>query len=232
MKKNVTKFEELIGIKFSDQKVLAQAFVHRSFINENANSKYEHNERLEFLGDAVLELSVTDFLFRKFKNKAEGELTAHRAALVNTVTLSEVALELDMNEYLMLSKGEAKDTGRARQSILADAFEAVIGVIYLEFGYEKANEFIKKFLLSKTEEVVRRGLLKDAKSKVQEMSQDIYGVTPKYKVIKETGPDHDKHFTVGIHFGSELVAEGQGKSKQEAQTDAAQNALLLKKWNS
>ncbi len=232
MKKDLTNFENKIGVKFSDQKVLAQAFVHRSFINENSGTKYEHNERLEFLGDAVLELSVTDFLFRKFKNKAEGELTAHRAALVNAVTLSEVASELEINEYLMLSKGEAKDVGRARQSILADAFEALIGAIYLEFGYEKANQFIIKFLLSKTDEVVQRGLLKDPKSKAQEKSQDIYGVTPKYKVVKETGPDHDKQFTVGIFFGGELVAEGEGKSKQEAETDAAQKAIIIKGWKS
>ena len=230
MKKDLTNFQQEIGVKFKDQKTLAQAFVHRSFINENAKSQYEHNERLEFLGDAVLELSVTDFLFRKYKNKAEGELTAHRAALVNAVTLSEVAIDLEMNQYLMLSKGEAKDTGRARQSILADAFEAVIGVIYLEHGYVVADKFINKYLLSKTDEVVKRGLLKDAKSKVQEKSQDIYGVTPKYKVIKEVGPDHDKEFVVGIFFGGEKVAEGTGKSKQEAETDSAQKALVAKGW--
>ncbi len=230
MKKNFKEFEERIGVEFKDIKLLENAFVHRSFINENSKTGLEHNERLEFLGDAVLELSVTDFLFNKFKNKNEGDLTAHRAALVNAVTLSEIALELEMNEYLFLSKGEAKDVGRARQSILADAYEAVIGAIYMEQGFAKADEFIKKTLLSKTDEVVKRGLLKDAKSKVQEKSQSIYSLTPKYRVMKETGPDHDKKFIVAIYFGSELVAEGDGKSKQEAEQVAAQNALKNKGW--
>ncbi len=228
--KNLKAFADKIGVSFENLKMLEQAFVHRSYINENGKSGLEHNERLEFLGDAVLELSVTDFLFRKFKNKTEGELTAHRAALVNAVTLSEVALNLDMNEYLFLSKGEAKDTGRARQNILADAFEAVIGAIYLEHGYAEADNFIKKFLLSQTEEVVKRGLLKDAKSKAQEKSQEIYGVTPKYKVLKEVGPDHDKKFLVAIYFGSEQVASGEGKSKQEAEQVAAQEAIKVKGW--
>ena len=230
MKKNYQEFADKIGVSFKNIKLLENAFIHRSFINENPRGNLEHNERLEFLGDAVLELSVTDFLFNKFKNKQEGELTAHRAALVNAVTLSEVAVDLEINEYLMLSKGEAKDTGRARQNILADAFESVIGAIYLEHGFDEADKFIIKYLLSKTEEVVSRGLLKDAKSKVQEMSQEIYGVTPRYKVVKETGPDHDKHFTVAIFFGPEKIAEGDGKSKQEAEQQAAVNGLKAKGW--
>lgn len=229
-KKNFKEFADKIGVEFKNIKTLEQAFVHRSFINENGKSGLEHNERLEFLGDAVLELSATDFLFHKFKNKAEGELTAHRAALVNAVTLSEVALALEMNEFLFLSKGEAKDVGRARQNILADAFEAVIGAIYIEHGYTQADNFIKKYLLSKSDEVVKRGLLKDAKSKVQEKSQEIYGLTPKYKVVKEVGPDHDKKFLVAIFFGPEKVAEGEGKSKQEAEQVAAQEALKVKGW--
>jgi ribonuclease-3 len=230
IKKNLNEFAEKIGVEFKNIKTLERAFVHRSYINENGKSGLEHNERLEFLGDAVLELSVTDFLFNKFKNKNEGDLTAHRAALVNAVTLSEIALELGMNEYLFLSKGESKDVGRARQSILADAYEAVIGAIYLEHGYEEANKFIIKYLLSKTDEVVHRGLLKDAKSKVQEKSQEIYGLTPKYRVMKEVGPDHDKKFLVAIYFGNELVGEGEGKSKQEAEQVAAQSALKNKGW--
>jgi ribonuclease-3 len=231
IKKKVEEFAKLIEVDFKNIKTLENAFIHRSFINESQKSGLEHNERLEFLGDAVLELVVTDFLFDKFKNKQEGELTAHRAALVNAVTLSEVATSLGINEYLMLSKGEAKDVGRARQNILADAYEAIIGAIYLEHGYDTAQRFIKKFLLSKTDEVVSRGLLKDAKSKVQEKSQEIFGVTPKYKVQKETGPDHDKKFIVGIFFASEKIAEGEGKSKQEAEQVAAQNALVNKNWN-
>ena len=230
MKKNYQEFADKIGVSFKNIKLLENAFIHRSFINENPRGNLEHNEILEFLGDSVLELSVTDFLFNKFKNKQEGELTAHRAALVNAVTLSEVAVDLEINEYLMLSKGEAKDIGRARQNILADAFESVIGAIYLEHGFDEADKFIIKYLLSKTEEVVSRGLLKDAKSKVQEMSQEIYGVTPRYKVVKETGPDHDKHFTVAIFFGPEKIAEGDGKSKQEAEQQAAVNGLKAKGW--
>jgi ribonuclease-3 len=230
IKKDLEKFESTIGVTFKNTKMLEKAFVHRSYINENGKSGLEHNERLEFLGDAVLELSATDYLFHKFKNKTEGELTAHRAALVNAVTLSEVALALGMNDFLYLSKGEAKDVGRARQNILADAFEAVIGAIYLEHGYTEADNFIKKFLLSKADEVVKRGLLKDAKSKVQEKSQEKYGVTPKYKVMKEVGPDHDKKFIVAIYFGPEKVAEGEGKSKQEAEQVAAQEAIKAKGW--
>jgi ribonuclease III len=230
MNKNFKDFEKKIGIEFIDNDLLQQAFIHRSFINENYRTGLAHNERLEFLGDAVLELSVTDFLFRKFKNKQEGELTAHRAALVNAVTLSEVATDLGINEYLYLSKGESKDTGRARQSILADAFEAIVGAIYMEKGYESADKFIQKFLLVRLDEVISRGLLKDAKSKVQEKSQDIYGVTPMYKVVRETGPDHDKKFIIAIYFGTEKVAEGDGKSKQEGEQMAAQRAIEAKGW--
>jgi ribonuclease-3 len=230
MKKDFEVFEKKIGFSFKNKDLLTQAFIHRSFINENPKNKIGHNERLEFLGDAVLELVVTDFLYNKYPNEQEGKLTAHRAALVNAVTLSEVAVELGMNTYMMLSKGEAKDQGKARQTILADALEALLGAIYEEFGYTGAEKFVKKFVLSKTEDVVKRGMLKDAKSKVQEKSQEIYGLTPKYKVLKEVGPDHDKKFLVGIYFGVEKVAEGEGKSKQEAEQVAAQEALKAKGW--
>lgn len=230
MKIPLSELENLINYKFKNINLLKNAFIHRSYINENAKSGLEHNERLEFLGDAVLELVVTDFLFHKYKNKSEGELTAHRAALVNAVTLSEIAMSLSMNEFLHLSKGEAKDMGRARNSILADAYEALIGAIYLDSGYEDARKFITKFLLSKTDDVVKRGLLKDAKSKVQEKSQEIYGLTPKYKVLKEVGPDHDKKFEVAMFFGNEEISRGSGKSKREAETDAAQNGIDKKGW--
>lgn len=231
MKKNYQEFAEKINVSFKNIKLLENAFIHRSFINENPRGNLEHNERLEFLGDAVLELVVTEYLFNKYKNKQEGELTAYRAALVNAVTLSEVATDMGVNDFLLLSKGEAKDTGRARQNILADALESIIGAIYMEHGYEGAKKFIEKYLLVRTEEVVNKGRLKDAKSKVQEMSQEVYGQTPKYRVVKETGPDHDKHFTVAIFFGSEKIAEGEGKSKQEAEQQAAVNANQVKGWN-
>jgi ribonuclease-3 len=231
MRKDYTQFADKINVSFKNIKLLENAFIHRSFINENPRGGLEHNERLEFLGDAVLELVATEYLFNKYKNKQEGELTAYRAALVNAVTLSEVATDLDINEYLLLSKGEAKDTGRARQNILADAFESIIGAIYIEHGYGESKKFIEKYLLARTEEVIKKGRLKDAKSKVQEMSQEVYGVTPKYRVVKEVGPDHDKHFTVAIFFGSEKIAEGEGKSKQEAEQQAAENANQVKGRN-
>jgi ribonuclease-3 len=224
------QFEHTIGYTFKEKKLLIQAFTHRSYINENQRSGLSHNERLEFLGDAVLELVVTDFLYAKYPGKTEGELTAHRAALVNAVTLAEVATDLHMNDLMLLSKGESRDTGKARQTILADAFEAVIGALYLEAGYAVAAKFISTNLLSRTEEVIKRGLLKDAKSKVQEKSQEVYGVTPAYKILRESGPDHDKKFVVGIFFGTDKIAEGEGKSKQEAEQKSAQAALQSRGW--
>ena len=228
--KELEKFENTINYTFNDKRLVTQAFVHRSFINENQKSGLSHNERLEFLGDAVLELVVTDFLYEKYPSKTEGELTAHRAALVNAVTLAEVANDIGVNNLMLLSKGESRDTGRARQTILADAFEAVIGALYLEGGYISAKKFIDKFLIAKAEEVIKRGMLKDAKSKVQEKAQEIFSVTPSYKVMRETGPDHDKKFVVGIYFGTDKVAEGEGKSKQEAEQRAAQKAIEDKGW--
>jgi ribonuclease-3 len=224
------EFEARINYSFKNIPLITQAFVHRSYINENQRSGLSHNERLEFLGDAVLEMVVTDFLYHTYPERAEGELTAHRAALVNAVTLAEVAQDLKINDLMLLSKGESKDTGRARQTILADATEAVIGALYLDSGYLVAKQFIDTFLLSKVEEVMKRGLLKDAKSKVQEKSQEIFSVTPSYKVLKESGPDHDKKFLVGIYFGNEKIAEGDGKSKQEAEQRAAQKALEERGW--
>jgi ribonuclease III len=230
MNTNLNEFEKKIGFIFKNKDLLKQAFIHRSYINENPRNKIGHNERLEFLGDAVLELSVTDFLYKKYPDEQEGKLTAHRAALVNAVTLSEIAVELGMNEYMMLSKGEAKDKGKARQTILADALEALLGAIYEEFGYTGAEKFVKKYILSKTEEVLKRGLLKDAKSKLQEKAQEIYSVTPTYNVLKETGPDHDKHFIIAVCFKDEQIAKGEGKSKQEAQQDAAVKAIGKLGW--
>lgn len=226
----IDQFEKRIGYTFKDKKLLIQAVTHRSFINEHQRSGLSHNERLEFLGDAVLELVVTDYLYFKYKDKTEGELTAHRAALVNAVTLAEVASDLHINDLLLLSKGESRDTGKARQTILADAFEGVIGALYLEGGYDVADKFISKNLLTRTEEVIKRGLLKDAKSKIQEKSQEIFGVTPAYKILKETGPDHDKKFLVGVFFAGDKIAEGEGRSKQEAEQKAAQRALEDRGW--
>ncbi len=223
-------FEQYNNVNFTDKTLLEQAFIHRSFINENPRSGLNHNERLEFLGDAVLELVVTEYLYTKYPHQNEGDLTAYRSALVNAITLGEVAESFMFNDMMKLSKGEAKDVSRARSSILADAYEAFIGALYLDQGYEKAKEFITHTLLIKTEEIIKKGLYKDAKSFIQEKSQEIYGFTPMYKVINQEGPDHDKLFNVGVYFGEELIAEGEGKSKQEAETSAAKKALEKKGW--
>ncbi len=227
---NFEDFEQKTKIKFKDKGLLKQAFIHRSFINENPGSVLFHNERLEFLGDAVLELVVTDFLYRKYRNYTEGELTALRSALVNAVIISEVASKIGMNDFLLLSKGEMKDTGKARQYILANTYEAYIGALYLDQGYDMADKFVKDTLLPHTDEIVAKKLWRDAKSLVQEKAQEHVSVTPNYKVLSESGPDHDKHFTVGICFGAELIAEGKGKSKQEAEQKAAEAALKINNW--
>jgi len=227
---NFSDFEKKVNVSFKDKDLLMQAFIHRSYINENGGIKLSHNERLEFLGDAVLELIVTDFLFKKYPTYTEGELTALRSALVNAIIISEVATAIEMNDYLLLSKGESKDNGKARQYILANTYEALVGAIYLDGGYDIANKFISKTLLPHTEEIVAKKLWRDSKSLVQEKAQEFVSVTPLYKVLNETGPDHDKHFTVGIYFGTELIAEGKGKSKQEAEQAAALAALKVKNW--
>jgi ribonuclease III len=223
-------FETKLGLQFNDADLLRQAFTHRSYLNEHRTEVKGHNERLEFLGDAVLELIATRFLYEKFPTHAEGDLTAYRAALVNAITCAEVASELGMNDYLLLSRGEAKDTGRARSILLANAFEALVGAIYLDQGYDAANEFISKYLFPKIDEIVRKKLWQDAKSALQEKSQEVEGVTPSYVVLKEWGPDHDKHFVVGVHIKDSLVAEGEGKSKQDAEQAAARQALEVRGW--
>ena len=221
---DLEKFEERAGISFNNKTLLKQAFTHRSYLNEHKGVG-EHNERLEFLGDAVLELIVSDFLYAKYPDKPEGELTAFRAALVNTMSISEAAANLDMNKHLLLSKGEAKDIGRARQYILANTFEAVIGALYLDQGYNLAKSFVGGALFEKTDAIVRGELWQDAKSKFQEYSQETFGVTPHYELIGESGPDHDKHFTTGVFIGDREIARGEGKSKQEAEQAAAERAL-------
>lgn len=225
-----SSFEKKHNLDFKDKHLLLQAFIHRSYINENSDVPVSHNERLEFLGDAVLELVTTEELYKRFPEKPEGELTAIRAAMVNTVSISEAATTLEMNEYLLLSKGESKDKGKAREYILANTFEAMTGAIYLDAGYDKAKEFIAKALFGKIDSIVRMKLWRDAKSLVQEKAQEILSVTPRYETLEETGPDHDKNFTIGIFFDNDLVARGQGKSKQEGEQAAAQAALELKDW--
>ena len=225
-----SQFEKKTNIVFNDKKLLEQAFIHRSYINENTGSQLSHNERLEFLGDAVLELIVTDYLYNKYPDQDEGSLTAYRSSLVNAIIIGEVALSLGMNEYLLLSKGEAKDMGKARGYILANTYEAYVGAVYLDRGYDVARDFIAKSLFGKIDAIVAKKLWRDHKSLIQEKSQEYLNVTPSYKVQSEAGPDHDKHFTIGIFFGDELIAEGKGKSKQEAEQEAAHKALEVKEW--
>jgi len=225
-----SKFEQKTNIVFNDKKLLEQAFIHRSYINENSGSQLCHNERLEFLGDAVLELIVTDYLYNKYPDRDEGSLTAYRSSLVNAITIGEIALTLGMNEYLLLSKGEARDIGKARGYILANTYEAYVGAVYLDRGYDVVKDFIAKTLFNKIDAIVEKKLWRDPKSLIQEKSQEYLNVTPSYKVLYEAGPDHDKHFTIGIYFGDELIAEGKGKSKQEAEQEAARKALEIKEW--
>ncbi len=221
---------EKFDLKKGERSLYEQAFIHRSYINENPRTKLHHNERLEFLGDAVLELSVTEFLYKKFPERNEGDLTAYRSALVNAVTIGSVAESLLLNDLMMLSKGEAKDVTKARQSILADAFEAFLGAVYLNEGYDVAKRVVSVTIMTKTDEVIEKGLYKDAKSFVQEKAQELYSVTPSYSLIDQMGPDHDKRFVIAISFGEQQIALGEGKSKQEAETNAAKNALVKKGW--
>lgn len=225
-----SKFEQVIGISFKNKNLLKQAFTHRSYVNENKNFKLGHNERLEFLGDAVLELVVTEYLYSKYPEATEGDLTSYRSALVNAVTLSDVARNLNANDFLLLSKGEAKDEGRARLYILANTIEAIIGAIFLDQGYETAKNFISKNTFYLIDKIIEEKTWLDSKSYFQEMAQEHTGITPSYKTIKEEGPDHDKHFTVGVYLEKDHVVSGEGRSKQEAEQDAARKALESKGW--
>lgn len=218
-----------IGVKFKNIELLKQAVTHRSYLNENRSYKLDHNERLEFLGDAVLELIVTEHLYKNYDNP-EGELTSWRSALVNGEMLASIATEIDVEKYLLMSRGEAKDTGRARQYLLANAMEAIIGAIYLDQGYDAAKKFVLENVVTKLKEVLEKKLYLDPKSFFQEKAQEAEKITPSYRVMEEWGPDHDKHFIVGVYLGEELVAEGEGNSKQEAQREAARNGLEAKGW--
>lgn len=215
---------ETLGFEFHDVELLVTALTHRSYMNEHKKSAREHNERLEFLGDAVLELAVTDYLFRHYA-EPEGILTAWRSALVRTESISEAGDKLGYETLIRLSRGERRGSDRARAQILANAFEALIGAIYLDQGYEVANTFISDHILSKLEGILAEGSWRDPKSHLQEVAQSIDGHTPQYRVIEETGPDHDKEFTLGVYVGTELMGSGTGHSKQIAQQQAARAAL-------
>ncbi len=226
---DLSSLEKNLGIKFNNPDLLQQALVHRSYLNENPDFHLKDNERLEFLGDAVLEMAVTEYLYQNYPNP-EGELTNWRAALVNAKMLSKLANQFKLNNHLLLSRGEAKDTGRARQYILANSFEALIGAIYLDQGYENVNQFIIKEILKELPHIIKQKLYQDPKSCFQEEAQERVGITPVYEVLKEWGPDHAKNFIVGVYLDKELVAQGEGSSKQEAQEKAAEAGLIKKKW--
>jgi len=228
--KDFSKLEKKLKLSFKNKDFLTQAFCHRSYLNENPNFEFAHNERFEFLGDAVLELVVTQYLFDNYPAKAEGELTNWRAALVNSKTLSETAKELGFNDFLLLSRGEEKEVGKARAYILADTFEAFIGALFLDQGYNKCKEFIEKNLLGRLSEIIEKGLFRDPKSCFQEEAQERARITPVYKVLEEWGPDHERHFLVGVFLGKEMIAKGEGSSKQEAEEKAAGEALKIKGW--
>ncbi len=223
--------ESRLGYTFIDRSLIIQATTHRSYLNEHSDFGYAHNERLEFLGDAVLELIVTEYLYRNYANP-EGELTNWRAALVNAKTLAGIATQLQFEEFLLLSKGEARDkNSKARMYILANAIEAIIGAIYLDGGIKGAEGFINKHILSHLEFILKNELYVDPKSKFQETAQEMLGVTPNYKVLEERGPDHNKEFTVGVFLDKDMIAVGRGTSKQEAQVAAAQAGLEAKGWS-
>ena len=228
--KDLSKLEKQIGLEFSNSDLLRNAMVHRSYLNENRNFPLESNERLEFLGDAVLEIIVTDHLYKNYPNP-EGELTNWRASLVNSQMLAKQAKNFNIEELLYLSRGEAKEAdSKARDQILANAFEAIIGAIYLDHGYEETDKFLTKHLLVELPKILENKLFEDPKSLFQETAQDKLGITPNYRVLTESGPDHNKKFVMGVYLGTEKVASAKGSSKHEAQVAAAKEALKAKGW--
>jgi ribonuclease-3 len=228
--KDFSYLEKKLNLKFKNKDLLVRAFCHRSYLNENPSFCLEHNERMEFLGDAVLELVVTEWLYQKYPQKPEGELTNWRAALVNAKMLAKIAKILDFNDFLLLSKGEQKEIGKAREYILANAIEAFIGALYLDQGYKICKNFIERHIVKELPYIIKKELYKDAKSNFQEKAQEKRGITPIYKVLNEQGPDHAKYFLIGVFLDKELIAKGKGSSKQEAELNAAKEALKIKNW--
>lgn len=230
MEKDLSPLVERLGVPYKEDGHLRQALVHRSYLNEHGDFPLDHNERLEFLGDAVLELVVTEYLYLNYGNP-EGELTNWRAALVNGQNLADVGQSLGIEDFLYLSRGERQDkNSKARRYILANTMEAIIGALYLDFGWEVAKDFVNKYILSTLQNILDKKLYIDPKSRFQEEAQARMGITPSYKVLEESGPDHNKIFRIGVYLGKDLIADGQGTSKQEAQLNAAQGGLDQKGW--
>ncbi|MDP3957123.1 MAG: ribonuclease III [bacterium] len=226
---NLEQLKKKLAIEIRNPDLFQEALTHRSYLNEHKEYEHPHNERLEFLGDAVLELVVTRYLFDHFDNP-EGELTSFRAALVNGDMLGKIGYDLGVEKFLLMSRGESKDTGRARNYLVANAMESIIGALYIDQGYDAAKDFVEKQIVSHLDEVLAEELYTDPKSRFQELAQEKTGVTPGYRVLKEWGPDHDRHFIAGVFLGEELVAEGEGVSKQDAQREAAKQGLIAKGW--
>lgn len=231
MKEKFEELEKKIGVDFDNKDLLIQAFCHRSYLNENPDFGLGQNERLEFLGDAVLELIVTNYLYFNYPDRPEGELTSWRAALVNTKEIGDTAQRLRFQDFLLLSKGEKNSGSRANLCILADTFEALIGAIYLDRGYNIAAGFVEKHLISKLDRIIELGLYRDPKSQLQEKTQEELGITPSYEVLEETGPDHQKYFVMGVFVGEKVIGKGKGFSKKEAEEEAAKKALSEKSWS-
>lgn len=227
----LSKLQKNLGLKFKNESLLRQALIHRSYLNEHPECKLGHNERLEFLGDAVLEIIVTEYLYLNFSDTPEGDLTNWRASLVNAKMLYTVALDLGIEDSLYLSKGEAKDKNKkSRHYILANAIEAIIGAIYLDQGIAAAKKFVSAKIIIHLEKILQERLYLDPKSRFQERAQEEKGVTPHYEILKEEGPDHAKNFTVGLYLGDEMIISGRGSSKQEAQVQAAEKGLKKMNW--
>ena len=223
---NEAELVKVLGIdKIKDKNIFEEAFTHRSYLNENKDQNLESNERLEFLGDAVLQFLSTEYLFNKFKHIKEGTLTAYRAALVNTNSLAEESKRLGFGKFLRLSKGEELNKGRENTYILANTFEAVLGALYLDQGLEKCKKFLEKNLFYKIDRIIKEEAYKDKKSAFQEIAQEEQGITPTYKVIREWGPDHNKKFEVAVYLGKDKIATGVGSSKQKAEIEAAKKAI-------
>ncbi len=214
-----------LEISIKNKETLITALTHRSYLNEFKETQTEHNERLEFLGDAVLELIISEFLFSNFANRPEGELTSFRAAVVKTESLAETSRKLGLGDYLRMSKGEESTGGRDKDYLLANTFEAILGAIYIENGYQECKKFVHRWLVPKIEEIVKNRLDIDSKTKFQEVAQNLFKFTPEYKLVKEEGPDHEKIFTMSVYVGDKVFGTGKGASKQKAEENAASKAL-------